>query len=275
MCAAGALRGCAGVHHGDRAPGPGQDQGRRQTGGAAADDHHVVCRSCHRGWSTHRRVATTLLLFPGNAASNGCIVDASDDDRRRARPGGSAAEAELRTQRGITLTELAEHDRHLQEHAVAAGDRPAAAEPRAAAPARPGLPGAARRPRRRAGGRRPPDPAQAATGERPHGAATDPAARRRAGVEDRQSRVARSTPKPRMHEGYEWLYVLSGRMRLILGDQDLVLGVGEAAEFDTQVPALVRQHRRGTSGGAEPLRPPGRANAPPHEMNPKAAGPDR
>ncbi|HEX2809898.1 MAG TPA: cupin domain-containing protein, partial [Kineosporiaceae bacterium] len=35
---------------------------------------------------------------------------------------------------------------------------------------------------------------------------------------------------------FEWLYVLSGRMRLILGDRDMVLGVGEAAEFDTQVP---------------------------------------
>jgi transcriptional regulator with XRE-family HTH domain len=45
-----------------------------------------------------------------------------------------------------------------------------------------------------------------------------------------------STPNPRVHEGYEWLYVLSGRMRLVLGDQDLVLGVGEAAEFDTGVP---------------------------------------
>ena len=47
---------------------------------------------------------------------------------------------------------------------------------------------------------------------------------------------SQSTPNPRVHEGYEWLYVLSGRMRLILGDQDLVLGVGEAAEFDTQLP---------------------------------------
>jgi len=45
-----------------------------------------------------------------------------------------------------------------------------------------------------------------------------------------------STPQPRAHDGYEWLYVLSGRMRLVLGPQDLVLGVGEAAEFDTQVP---------------------------------------
>lgn len=40
----------------------------------------------------------------------------------------------------------------------------------------------------------------------------------------------------RSHDGFEWLYVLSGTMRLIIGDQDLVLGVGEAAEFDTQVP---------------------------------------
>jgi transcriptional regulator with XRE-family HTH domain len=45
-----------------------------------------------------------------------------------------------------------------------------------------------------------------------------------------------STPVPRTHDGYEWLYVLAGRMRLVIGDRDLVLGVGEAAEFDTQLP---------------------------------------
>jgi len=43
-------------------------------------------------------------------------------------------------------------------------------------------------------------------------------------------------PSPRAHDGFEWLYVLAGRMRLVLGGQDLVLGPGEAAEFDTQVP---------------------------------------
>lgn len=48
--------------------------------------------------------------------------------------------------------------------------------------------------------------------------------------------ASQSDPQPRTHDGFEWLYVLSGRMRLVLGDQDLVLGVGEAAEFDTQVP---------------------------------------
>nr|WP_106432303.1 XRE family transcriptional regulator [Streptomyces sp. LaPpAH-108] len=43
-------------------------------------------------------------------------------------------------------------------------------------------------------------------------------------------------PDPRTHEGYEWMYVLSGRLRLVLGDHDVVLGPGEAAEFDTRVP---------------------------------------
>jgi len=38
------------------------------------------------------------------------------------------------------------------------------------------------------------------------------------------------------HEGYEWLYVLSGRLRLHLGDRELVLTAGEAAEFDTRLP---------------------------------------
>jgi transcriptional regulator with XRE-family HTH domain len=40
----------------------------------------------------------------------------------------------------------------------------------------------------------------------------------------------------RTHEGYEWLYVLSGQMRLILGEHDLTMGPGEVAEFDTRLP---------------------------------------
>lgn len=45
-----------------------------------------------------------------------------------------------------------------------------------------------------------------------------------------------SDPEQQVHEGYEWLYVLSGRLRLLLGEHDLVLTAGEAAEFDTRVP---------------------------------------
>jgi len=43
-------------------------------------------------------------------------------------------------------------------------------------------------------------------------------------------------PEMRTHEGNEWLYVLSGRLRLILGDRDVIIKAGEAAEFDTRIP---------------------------------------
>jgi transcriptional regulator with XRE-family HTH domain len=43
-------------------------------------------------------------------------------------------------------------------------------------------------------------------------------------------------PELRTHEGHEWLYVLSGRMRLILGEHDITMGPGEVAEFDTGLP---------------------------------------
>jgi transcriptional regulator with XRE-family HTH domain len=43
-------------------------------------------------------------------------------------------------------------------------------------------------------------------------------------------------PDRKTHEGFEWLYVLNGRLRLVLGDHDLVLPPGEAAEFDTMLP---------------------------------------
>jgi transcriptional regulator with XRE-family HTH domain len=42
--------------------------------------------------------------------------------------------------------------------------------------------------------------------------------------------------EPKTHDGYEWLYVLAGRLRLVLGEHDLVLSPGEVAEFDTRVP---------------------------------------
>jgi transcriptional regulator with XRE-family HTH domain len=58
--------------------------------------------------------------------------------------------------------------------------------------------------------------------------------------------TSKASPEPRAHDGHEWIYVLSGRLRLLLGDRDWVLGPGEVAEFDTQVP-----HWFGSTG-AEP-----------------------
>ncbi|MDQ0381620.1 helix-turn-helix domain-containing protein [Amycolatopsis thermophila] len=45
-----------------------------------------------------------------------------------------------------------------------------------------------------------------------------------------------AAPDRQVHEGYEWLYVLNGRLRLVLGEHDVVLTPGEAAEFDTRTP---------------------------------------
>ena len=56
--------------------------------------------------------------------------------------------------------------------------------------------------------------------------------------------AAAALPEQRTHDGFEWLYVLSGRLRLRLGEQDLVLGRGEAAEFDTRIP-----HALSAAGG--------------------------
>ena len=59
----------------------------------------------------------------------------------------------------------------------------------------------------------------------------------------------RGEPDLQSHEGHEWLYVLGGEVRLVLGDQDLVLYAGEAAEFSTWTPHWMS----GIAGPAEVL----------------------
>jgi transcriptional regulator with XRE-family HTH domain len=39
-----------------------------------------------------------------------------------------------------------------------------------------------------------------------------------------------------VHDGQDWMYVLSGRMRLILGERDFTIKPGEAVEFSTWTP---------------------------------------
>lgn len=53
----------------------------------------------------------------------------------------------------------------------------------------------------------------------------------------RLSRARRIPPDPLpVHAGQDWIYVLAGRMRLLLGDSDLVIAPGEAVEFSTWTP---------------------------------------
>ena len=51
------------------------------------------------------------------------------------------------------------------------------------------------------------------------------------------SPARRTPPAPLpVHEGHDWIYVLEGRMRLLLGDAELVIDPGEAVEFSTWTP---------------------------------------
>ncbi|SDR99230.1 Helix-turn-helix domain-containing protein [Nocardioides scoriae] len=67
-----------------------------------------------------------------------------------------------------------------------------------------------------------------------------PLSRRAGGLQAYKLTIApgrrRRTPDPQTHEGYEWLYVLDGRLRMVLGEHDVVLEPGEVAEFDTRLP---------------------------------------
>jgi transcriptional regulator with XRE-family HTH domain len=54
----------------------------------------------------------------------------------------------------------------------------------------------------------------------------------------------RQLPEPRVHPGRDWFYVLSGTVRLRLGDREVLVAAGQAASFDTMTP-----HTMGGSGG--------------------------
>jgi transcriptional regulator with XRE-family HTH domain len=64
--------------------------------------------------------------------------------------------------------------------------------------------------------------------------------------EPRLDDASPARPDRGAHEGHEWLYVISGRLRLSLGHRDFILTPGQAAEFDTRIPHAV------TNAGAEP-----------------------
>lgn len=50
---------------------------------------------------------------------------------------------------------------------------------------------------------------------------------------------SRTAPEPRVHPGYDWFFVLEGRVRLLLGEREIVVETGEAAEFATMTPHAV------------------------------------
>jgi transcriptional regulator with XRE-family HTH domain len=74
-----------------------------------------------------------------------------------------------------------------------------------------------------------------------HGMTMLPLTRRAGGIQAYKlvlpgRRPRQAEPTRQSHEGYEWVYVLEGRLRVLIGEHDLVMGPGEAAEFDTRSP---------------------------------------
>ncbi|HET7304328.1 MAG TPA: XRE family transcriptional regulator [Segeticoccus sp.] len=46
----------------------------------------------------------------------------------------------------------------------------------------------------------------------------------------------RTPVQQKVHTGHDWFFVLTGRVRLSLGERDIVVEAGEAAEFTTMTP---------------------------------------
>lgn len=46
-------------------------------------------------------------------------------------------------------------------------------------------------------------------------------------------------PDPQVHPGHDWLFVLSGRLQLTIGERQFVVNPGEAAEFSTMTPHAI------------------------------------
>jgi transcriptional regulator with XRE-family HTH domain len=94
----------------------------------------------------------------------------------------------------------------------------------------------------------PGDPRVRARPVRRNGRTLIPLSQRPGGIRDYKILVPAGVleGEQQTHEGYEWMYVLSGRLRLRLAEHDVIMKPGEAAEFDTRVP-----HWFG-SAGAEP-----------------------
>ncbi len=48
--------------------------------------------------------------------------------------------------------------------------------------------------------------------------------------------ASKKPPEPRVHPGRDWFYVLEGTARLLLGEREHLVQVGQAAEFKTTTP---------------------------------------
>jgi transcriptional regulator with XRE-family HTH domain len=50
---------------------------------------------------------------------------------------------------------------------------------------------------------------------------------------------SKAQPEQRVHPGHDWFFVLEGRVRLLLGEREVFVEAGEAAEFGTMTPHAI------------------------------------
>ncbi|WP_029290356.1 helix-turn-helix domain-containing protein [Cellulomonas sp. HZM] len=79
--------------------------------------------------------------------------------------------------------------------------------------------------------------------ERRHGTTTWVLSRDQPGVTVAKMRLTPQPPhEPRVHPGREWFTVLSGVVRVQLGDRSILVAAGQAAQFSTMVPHVIEAH---------------------------------
>ena len=146
---------------------------------------------------------------------------------------------ELRTERGLTLAQVAER----ASIDLSTLSRLEAGKRRLALDHLPRAGGSARRERRRSArrGGPPEDPRVRSEPQRRDGLTLWPLTRRSpAGLHVYRAVISAKRNQPpaelRVHGGHDWLFVLSGRMRLVLSDHEHVIEPGEAVEFSTWTP---------------------------------------
>ena len=200
-----------------------------------------------------RRSASAANMLPNGKLSDGRpTLDAMGPRLKRLRPRREIALTDLAAETGISTSTLSRLEAGCASHAGAT------------APARPRLRGNPRRARRRAADRQPThQPASHRRRRRVDRHPADPPSRGiqaykfvlPAGRDDAE-------PELRTHEGYDWVYVLDGTLRLVLGEHDLILKRGGRRVRHAH-PALVRGHQRRPRRVPQPHRQAGRTRARP------------
>lgn len=222
-----------GVDDDDAPPGAAENEGGAEPG-RTASDHDDVIRWCIHGLDGAREVSQpqSSLLFPGTASSVGSVANPSPIPNVLAEVGPRLKR--LRMKRGVTLTALAAETGISKStlSRLEGGQRKLSLElllPLAEAHRVPldELVGA-------------PDVGDPRIRLKPrvrNGRMVFPLTQQSSGLQVWKVVIPPERERElRSHEGYEWLYVLSGEVRLILGEHDLTMRAGEVAEFDTRLP---------------------------------------